>query len=182
LSAAPTVEHLRPVAAAIVVRDAGKADLPRIVEIYNTAIASRVATAQLQPINLEQAAGWLSEHSPGRFPLWLLEIDGQIAGYLSFKAFLPRAAYRATAELSVYVDERFRRRGVAKKLLQGAIARGPALGINALVALVFGHNAPSLRLFEQVRFERWGLLPRVARVDGIARDLVILGRHCDGAW
>ena len=46
-----------------------------------------------------------------------------------------------------------------------------------MVGLIFAHNQPSLRLFEQLGFERWGLLPRVANLDGIERDLIILGRH-----
>jgi L-amino acid N-acyltransferase YncA len=61
--------------------------------------------------------------------------------------------------------------------LEKAMARAPSLGINAIVGLIFGHNQPSLDLFERLGFERWGLLPRVARLDGVERDLAILGRH-----
>ncbi len=95
------------------------------------------------------------------------------------KPFLPRCAYRGTVELSVYVDQNLRRRGVARRLLEHVIACGPALGITAMVGLIFGDNAPSLRLFQRLGFARWGLLPRVARVEAVERDLVIVGRHCD---
>jgi predicted O-methyltransferase YrrM len=106
------------------------------------------------------------------------EIDGQIGGWLSFKSFLPRCAYRGTVELSVYVDERFRRRGLGRKLLQEAIRRAPALGVTAMVGLIFRQNEASLGLFEGLGFCRWGLLPAVAQVEGIERDLIIVGRHC----
>jgi phosphinothricin acetyltransferase len=79
--------------------------------------------------------------------------------------------------LSVYVDEKLRRRGVARALLEEAIARAPALEITAMVGLIFAHNEPSLRLFEQLGFARWGLLPQVALLDGVHRDLTIMGRH-----
>jgi L-amino acid N-acyltransferase YncA/predicted O-methyltransferase YrrM len=125
-----------------------------------------------------EAGTWLKDHSPDRFPLWVLEIDGQITGYLGFKPFLPRCAYRGTAEVSVYVDEKFRRRGVANRLLEQAVAWAPRLGINSLVSLIFGDNKASLDLFEHLGFRRWGLLPRVARVDATERDLIIMGRHC----
>ena len=98
-------------------------------------------------------------------------------GWLDFKKFLPRCAYRGTAEISVYVDEKFRRQGVAGRLLKQAIARAPSLEITAIVGLIFAHNEPSLKLFERLGFERWGLLPRIARLDGNDRDLVIMGRH-----
>jgi L-amino acid N-acyltransferase YncA len=159
------------------IRDALENDLPVVIDIYNAAIATRIATAQLEPITLDERRDWLKEHSPDRHPFWVLEIEGRVAGWLTLKPFIPRCAYRGTAELSVYVDEKFRRRGVALALLEEAITRAPSLGINAVVGLIFGHNEPSLNLFGRLGFERWGFLPRIARLDGVERDLIIMGRH-----
>src|ERR1700737_3425041 len=108
------------------IREAVESDLPAIIDIYNAAVATRVATAQLEPVTLEDRRDWLKEHSPNRHPFLVLEIDGHIAGWLTLKSFLPRCAYRGTAELSVYVDEKFRRRGIAKRLIEEAIARAPS--------------------------------------------------------
>ncbi|MEP7015445.1 MAG: N-acetyltransferase family protein [Verrucomicrobiota bacterium] len=163
--------------AKIKIRDAVDVDLPAIIDIYNAAIATRISTAQLEPVTIEKRHGWLREHTPDRHPFWVAETDGRVAGWLTFKTFLPRSAYRGTAELSVYVDGKFRRRGIATRLLEQAIAQASSLGIRALVGLVFAHNEPSLRLFEQLGFARWGLLPGIARIDGVSRDLIILGRQ-----
>ena len=159
------------------IRDAVESDLPAIIKIYNAAVATRIATAQLEPVTLEERGNWLEAHSPDRHPFWVLKIDRKIAGWLTLKTFLPRCAYRGTSEVSLYVDERFRRRGVGRTLLGEAIDRASALKIKAMVGLIFAHNEPSLRLFEQLGFERWGLLPRVAQLDGVERDLTIMGRH-----
>jgi len=159
------------------IRDAVESDLPVIVDIYNAAIVTRIATAQLEPVTLEERRSWLNEHSPDRHPFWVMDCDGQVAGWLTIKPFLPRCAYRGTVELSVYVDGGFRRRGVGRTLLEEAIARAPSLGISAMVGLIFAHNEPSLKLFEQLGFKRWGFLPRIARLDDVERDLVIMGRH-----
>jgi L-amino acid N-acyltransferase YncA len=159
------------------IRDAREADLPVIIRIYNAAIATRISTARLEPVTLQERRDWLKDHSPNRHPFWVLEINREIAGWLTLKSFLPRGAYRDTAEVSVYVDEKFRRRGVGRGLLAEAISRAPALGISAMVGLIFAHNKPSLRLFERVGFEKWGLLPRVARLDSAERDLTIVGWH-----
>jgi L-amino acid N-acyltransferase YncA/predicted O-methyltransferase YrrM len=162
----------------IIIRDAVEADMPAIVAIYNAATATRITTAQLEPVNTEEGYHSLIDHSSDDYPFWVAEIDGRVAGWLSFKRFLPRCAYRGTAEISVYVDEKFRRRGVARRLLENATIRAPSLGINALVGLIFGHNEPSLKLFEQLGFQRWGRLPDVARLDNVERDLIVVGRHC----
>jgi len=159
------------------IRDATPADLPAIIEIYNSAIASRIATAQLEQVTVESRKNWLTDHSPDRHPFWVLQMEGRVAGWLTFKNFLPRCAYRGTAELSVYVHEDFRRRGVARALLENAIERAPALEITALVGLIFAHNEPSIRLFGQLGFSRWGYLPGIAQMDGQPRDLTIMGRH-----
>ena len=159
------------------IRDAVEADLPAIIDIYNAAVATRISTAQLEPVTVAGRRDWLSEHSPDRYPFWVAEIDGRVCAWLSFKSFLPRCAYRGTIELSVYVDENFRRRGIARKLLETAIARARSLGMHAMVGLIFAHNEASLKLFTRLGFERWGLLPQVAQLDGVERDLTIMGRH-----
>jgi L-amino acid N-acyltransferase YncA len=159
------------------IRDARDNDLPAIIDIYNAAVATRLSTAQLEQVTVEERRNWIAEHSPDRHPFWVLEIDRQIAGWLTLKPFLPRCAYRGTAEVSVYVDEKFRRRGVGRTLLGEAIVRAPSLEIRAMAGLIFAHNEPSLRLFEQLGFERWGLLPRIAQLDAVERDLTIMGRH-----
>jgi len=171
------VEHRRrETAEEMKTRDAVESDLPAIIKIYNAAVATRVATAQLEQVTLDERRNWLKEHSPDRHPFWVLEMDRQIAGWLTLKPFLPRCAYRGTAEVSLYVDERFRRRGVGRTLLGEAIARAPSLQLKAMVGLIFAHNEPSLRLFEQLGFERWGVLPRIAQLDAVERDLTIMGR------
>ncbi len=160
------------------IRDAIEADLPAIVRIYNATVPTRMVTAELEPTTVEARLSWFREHSPEQYPFWVAESGDRVIGWLDFKKFLPRCAYRGTAEISVYVDEEFRRRGVGQRLLEHAIARAPSLGITALIGLIFGHNEPSLKLFERFGFERWAFLPGVAQLDGMERDLIVMGRHC----
>jgi phosphinothricin acetyltransferase len=166
-----------PDAAAATIRDAREADLARIVAIYNEAIPGRQATADIEPVSVVSRLPWFAEHSPARRPLWVVEREGAVVGWLSFQSFYGRPAYAATAEVSVYVGTEAQRGGVGRLLLARAIERAPDLGLATLVAFVFGHNEPSLALFERHGFERWGRLPRVARLDDVERDLVILGRR-----
>ena len=158
-------------------RTAGREDLPQIVAIYNATVASRMVTADTEPVSVESRISWFEEHLPGSRPLWVVERDGGIAAWLSFSSFYGRPAYRRTAELSVYVHEDFRQRGLGRYLLTQALLEAPALEVDTLLGFIFGHNHPSLGLFEAFGFSRWGNLPGVAVLDGIARDLVIVGRR-----
>ncbi|HVA40894.1 MAG TPA: GNAT family N-acetyltransferase, partial [Candidatus Binataceae bacterium] len=148
------------------IRDASIDDLAAIVAIYNAAIPGRLATADLEPISVESRRPWFNEHLPGSRPLWVLEEAGAIMGWLSLQAFHVRPAYHATAEVSVYVAPDAQRRGYAQKLLAQAIERAGEFGIATVLALIFGHNEPSLALFRSFGFETWGHLPRVAELDG----------------
>jgi L-amino acid N-acyltransferase YncA len=82
-----------------------------------------------------------------------------IAGWLSFCEFLPRCEYRGAVEASIYVNEGFRRRGIGRRLLQQASARGPQLGMHSLVGLIFSHNEASIALFRAAGFKRRSFLP-----------------------
>ena len=158
-------------------RLAAPGDLPAIVAIYNSTVASRMVTADLTPVSVESRRRWFEDHHPGSRPLWALERDGGIAAWLSFSSFYGRPAYDGTAEVSIYVDQCFRRQGLGADLLRAAIAHAPAIGVRTLLGFIFGHNLPSLGLFERFGFERWGHLPGVAVLDEIERDLVIVGRR-----
>jgi len=160
-------------------RDATAADLPAIVAIYNRIIPGRMVTADLQPITVESRRPWLAAHQNARQPIWVLNdhATGDVCAWLSFDTFFPRAAYDGTAMVAIYVAESHRRRGLGRELLATAIARAPALSLHTLLGYIFGHNEPSLRLFEAHGFARWAHLPRVAVLDDVERDLVIVGRR-----
>jgi phosphinothricin acetyltransferase len=158
-------------------RAATRDDLAQIVEIYNATIPTRMVTADIEPVSVESRVSWFQEHTPNFRPLWVVDADTQIAAWLSFSSFYGRPAYIKTAEVSVYVRESFRRRGFGSYLLTQALAHAPALQIDTLLGFIFGHNKPSLALFERFGFARWGELPRVAVLNGIECDLIIVGRR-----
>ena len=158
-------------------RQATREDLPTIVDIYNATIPSRLVTADLDPVSIESRIEWFEQHKPDFRPLWVAQRDGQLAGWLSFSTFYGRPAYNKTAELSVYISESFRNLGLGSYFLEQAIANAPSIGIDRLIGFVFGHNHPSLKLFEKFGFERWGELPGVTLLDDVERDVIILGRR-----
>ena len=95
----------------------------------------------------------------------------------SFSDYHPRYAYHISAEVSVYVRHDMRGAGVGKILLRHMLERAPSLGIHNVIALVFGHNYPSLNLFHRFGFEEWGRLPQVCDLETMLADVVILGKR-----
>ena len=161
------------------IRHARASDLPAIVAIYNAAIPGRMATADTAPVSVQQREAWFAEFSPGHRPLWVWSEDdsAEPLAWLSLRSFYGRPAYQPTVEVAVYTAPQAQRRGLARGLLEHAVDNAKPLGIKTLLAFVFGHNAASLALFSAAGFRRWGQLPNVAQLDGIERDLVILGRR-----
>lgn len=120
-------------------------------------------------------AGGFAAHHPERRPLWVLEETGKIAAWASLSDFYGRPAYGKTAEVSVYVAPEYQGRGNGTLLLKELISRSPSFGLETLLGFVFAHNTASIRMREKFGFDRWGTLPGVAELDGVKRDLVIVG-------
>jgi L-amino acid N-acyltransferase YncA len=162
------------------IRDASESDLDTIVAIYNASIPGRLATADTEPVSVESRRGWFRDRDHSRHPVWVAEREGRVVGWLSFGKFYGRPAYASTAELSVYIDPKAQRSGIATQLVESAFARAGRLGLSTFLGFVFAHNERSVALCRKFGFEQWGHLPRVAILDGVERDLLIMGRRLAG--
>jgi phosphinothricin acetyltransferase len=159
-------------------RDAAYSDLPIIVEIYNSTIASRMVTADTEPVSIESKQQWFEAHTSNKRPLWVVENnEQQIIGWVSFQSFYGRPAYDATVELSIYLNKDQREKGIGKQILSHCINQAPNFGIRTLLGFIFSHNEPSLKLFKHFGFETWASLPNIAELDGNERGLTILGKR-----
>jgi L-amino acid N-acyltransferase YncA len=163
-------------------RDAVNDDLARIVEIYNLAVATRESSGDLDPIPVSAREEWFAKHRGSRRPIWVAEDadapgHGSV-GYLGFFYFMNgRPGYDITADLAIYLHPDYQGKRLGTYLLGEAIRHAPSLGIEVLAVTIFASNEPSIRLFARHGFERWGFMPRVARLGHIERDLVMMGRR-----
>jgi L-amino acid N-acyltransferase YncA len=151
-------------------------DLNAIVSTYNSTIPGRMVTADLEPVRAMDKLQWFNAHNKKSRPLWRVNCNAEYAGWMSFSSFYGRPAYDGTVEVSIYLEEKFRGKGVGKACLDKAIQDAPKMKIHTLLGFIFGHNDASLKLFYQFNFQKWAQLPGVANMDGVMRDLVILGR------
>ncbi len=159
------------------IRLAREEDLASIVQIYTAATGSGgFSTADGAASSLEARQPWFTQHQSGGYPLWVLTRASRVLGWLALERFYGGAVYRYTAEVAVYIATAAQGQGLGGRLLDHALAQAPALGLHTLLALIFTDNHSSLALFRSRDFRRWGHLPRVARIAGVAHSLDILGR------
>ena len=121
------------------IRHATAADLPAVVAIYNASIPGQMATADVEPVTVAQREDWFRTFDPKIRPLWIYEDAGVTAGWLGLRSFYGRPAYHRTVESAVYVAPLHQRRGIARALLDHALASAPALGIANVLGFVFAH-------------------------------------------
>jgi phosphinothricin acetyltransferase len=158
-------------------RDATSGDLPQIVAIYNSTIKTRMVTADLEPVSVQSKLPWFQQHTAGKRPLWVVENQNNLIGWVSFQNFYGRPAYNATAEISIYLHPDYRGKGFGERILLYSMKECQKFGINTLLGFIFAHNEPSLKLFLNAGFEEWAHLPNIAMLDGIERSLKILGKR-----
>lgn len=156
------------------IRNALFSDLPEIIRIYNTSIPTRIATADTEPISVESRLDWFAKHNPQSRPLWVLEIDREVAAWIGLTSFYGgRPAYNATAEVSIYIAPQHQGKGYGTMLVRRMIEYCPNLQVTTLLAMYFDHNDASRRMFEKLGFEQMGHLPEIAVLDGKKYGLII---------
>jgi L-amino acid N-acyltransferase YncA len=127
-----------------------------------------IVHADTEPISIESRLSCCHKRDPLRRSIWVTEENGEVAGGTSPSPFYDgRPACHVTAEIGVYVSEKYRRKGWGRRLVEEAIRRGPVLGIKIVTAGAFAHKEPSIELFEGLGFERWAHFPNLAKFDGI---------------
>lgn len=135
------------------VREAAAADLPAIRAIFNHWIEHSTASFRTVPDTEAQARAWFENRDPGH-PVLVAEQDGAVAGWASLGPHKTAGGYRHTVELSVYLREDARGRGLGRALLGELLARARAAGHHAVLAGVCTEQADSLRLHEAMGFTK----------------------------
>jgi L-amino acid N-acyltransferase len=155
------------------VRAAGHEDLPRILEIYNREVLVSTATYDTVPRTAAEHRKWFSLHDTDH-PVLVADTGAGVAGWASLSPWSDRAAYSKSVEVSVYVAEECRRKGVGRVLLQALIDAGKSHGYRALLARISADNEASIRLHALLGFAVVGTLREVGVKFGRTLDVCIM--------
>ena len=105
--------------------------------------------------------------------------EREIVGWAALSPYSRRQVYAGVAEVSVYVAENARDRGVGAALLSDLIANSRTAGIWTLQAGIFPENTASIRLHQRLGFRIVGTRERLGCMDGRWRDVVLMERRTD---
>lgn len=148
-------------------------DWPSVQQIYAEGLATRNAT-------FETAVPAWESWTAGKRPdcrLVAKSAANEIIGWAALSPTSKRAVYAGVAEVSVYVGEAGRGQGVGKALLQALVEASEAAGVWTLYASIFPENEASVHIHKQCSFRIIGQRERIAQLDGIWRDTVIMERR-----
>jgi phosphinothricin acetyltransferase len=158
------------------IRPLDPSDWPAVHQIYAQGIAARAATFETEPPTWEQFdAGRLSDHR-----LVAVE-DGAVVGWAAVSPTSTRECYAGVVEHSLYVAEKARGRGIGSALLEALVASTEAGGIWTIQSSIFPENEASVRLHERAGFRVIGRRERIAKLDGVWRDTVLVERRSGAA-
>jgi len=149
------------------IRIASIYDLPFIVDIYNQAIRSRLATGDMEEFSVEDRVIWFEKFDANEYPIYVAELENRVVGYCTVSPYRPgRRAMSSIAEISYFIDYTFRRKGIGTALMQHAISDCNRIGKKSLLAIILDINFPTIGLLENFNFEKWGYYPDIIEIDG----------------
>ena len=151
----------------IKIRTADKEDLAFIVDIYNQAIRSGMATGDMIDFGVEERIPWFEKFDNNSYPIYVAEVENRVVGYCTLSPYRPgRQAMQSVAEISYFLDYSFHRQGIATALLKHVISDCSRLRILSLLAIILDINLGTIGLLEIFNFEKWGYFPDIIDMDG----------------
>ena len=156
----------------VTTRPVRDADMASVLAVYEEGMATRNATFETRlPTAKKLRDRWLPDMS------WVAELDGQVVGWTAVTPVSARECYAGVGETSVYVTASARGRGVGKALLFTQVTEADKAGLWTLQTSIFPENRPSLALHHSAGYQTLAVRNRIAQLDGVWRDTVLLERR-----
>jgi len=155
------------------IRQAELKDLPAITDIYNEAILTTDATFDVELKSISEQKAWFDDHGK-KNPILIAAVDGTVRGWASLSKWSTRCAYAETAEISVYVKQEYRGRGIGTRLMHDILAAGETAGLHTVLSRITAGNDVSVHLHEQAGFEHIGIMKEVGNKFGRTLNVVMM--------
>ena len=153
------------------IRNLEDSDAQAVLEIYRQGLDSGEASFETEPPAWD---AWKRKYLPFCRLAW--EENGELLAWAALAPVSARDCYRGVAEVSIYVAEGQRGRGIGDRLMSGLVEASESKGIWSLYSSIFPENSATRRLHLRHGFREVGIRERIARHNGRWRDTLILER------
>lgn len=142
----------------MMIRPMTEQDWPAVSAIYKQGIESGIATFSAECPAYEE---WNRAHlKECRF---VCEADGVVRGWLALSPTSSREVYRGVVEVSIYIDEAYRGRGIGTALMNTLKEKAPECGFWSLFSVILSINRPSVEFHKHCGFREIGYKERAAK-------------------
>ncbi|PNW29074.1 GNAT family N-acetyltransferase [Formosa algae] len=154
------------------IREMLPTDGPRILDIYNMGLESRNATFET---TVPLWSDWDKNHLKHSRFVW--DADGVVIGWVALSPVSARVMYQGVVEVSIYLDTSCVQKGIGSLLMNHVIQSSENHGIWTLYSSVFPENEGTLKLHDKFNFRCIGYREKIAKLDGVWRDTLLLERR-----
>jgi len=137
------------------IRSAKLTDAEQIAEIYNYYILNTHHTFEIEPLSAEEMKRRVGEVS-GEYPYLVAETDGEIQGYIYAAQFRLREAYKHSFEVSIYVRNQAKQKGIGSELYKRLLKELKETDIHTIIAGISLPNEASVKFHQKLGFEKVG--------------------------
>jgi L-amino acid N-acyltransferase YncA len=137
-------------------------DAPAICAIYNHYVEHTIITFAEEPVSINDMENLIRAVTSG-YPWLVYEEEGRVAGYAYANRWKSRASYRYCAEITIYLAEALRGRGIGRQLYQALIEKCRLLPVHALIGCIALPNPASVALHERLEFKKVAHFREVGR-------------------
>ena len=148
-------------------------DVEALLPVYNYYVRTDTATFHTEEIDADTFRALLFPGYP-RYDSWTIHADGALAGYVILARYKPREAYDGSAEVTIYLDPAYPRRGLGSAALTFVEARARERNFHNLLAIICGENTASLRLFDKHGYTKCAHYHEVGKKFGRWLDVISL--------
>lgn len=143
-----------------------------VLEIYRQGIATGISTFETEAPDWAKFDKKFLPHSR-----LVLTANKQVIGFATLAPVSNRACYSGVGEVSIYLHEVARGKGLSKLLLNELITISEANNIWTLLSVIHEENTPSIKLHEQCGFRMIGYREKIAQLNGVWKTTVMMERR-----
>jgi phosphinothricin acetyltransferase len=109
-----------------------------------------------------------------------IEMD-EVVGWIGLTSFTDRAVYKGVAEVTLYIAQKARKKGIGEALLMKCVDTSEKEGFWTVQAKIFAVNTKSLNLFKKCGFRKVGVREKLGMRLGVWYDNVLMERRAQSS-